>query len=170
MFSFQKKTTARFTLENINNGALSFPKASPQKDLTSDGTSSFEMGRRTYIQMNALNKSVTPLVIAQQNHKKWLGGNNRDASQITANRRNRQIGQGSLNMPLVTGGKQPTLSYTTYKDIDNTRTDHLHRTRSGGSVAPPKCALRKNGIVQGFSPAVPAFNNQYTKKYPYLYH
>ena len=38
-----------FSIQNINNAALLASKAMPQKDSTSDNTSSFEMGRQTYI-------------------------------------------------------------------------------------------------------------------------
>ena len=83
-----------FIIQNINNNALSFPKAMPLKDSTSDGTSSFQSGRRVY--MNMFSNPIT--TIQQANKKKWLGGNNRDASQIVANRRNTEIGKGTINV------------------------------------------------------------------------
>ena len=110
-----------FSLQSIQNGALIGRKVMPQKDSTSDGQSSFEMGRRVY------NQTRTETV----SNKKWLGGNNRDASQIVANRRAHSIGQGSV------GASGKLMSFTTYKDV-NVVDNALRRTRAGGYMVPPK--------------------------------
>jgi hypothetical protein len=145
------------TPQNINNGVLIGQKAMPQKDITSDGNSSFELGRQTYINTHP---STTPTV-QQLQQKKWYG--NRDASQVTANRRTNQIGVGSLN---ASNGQ---IGFTTYKDV-NTVSTALTRVRAGGAVAPAKKAANKNNApTPTFSPAIP-MNNIRGIKYPVLYH
>jgi hypothetical protein len=145
------------TPQNINNGVLIGQKAMPQKDITSDGDSSFELGRQTYINTYP---RTTP-TIEQLQQKKWYG--NRDASQVTANRRTNQIGLGSLN---ASSGQ---IGFTTYKDV-NTVNTALTRVRAGGAVAPAKKAANKNNApTPTFSPAIP-MNNIRGIKYPVLYH
>jgi hypothetical protein len=116
----------------INNGALSTINAMPQKGSNSNGDSSFELARAIYVQTNAL-VSKTPTY--QNNQKKWLG--NRDASQVTANRRNNGIGKGSINT-----SSSNTLSFTSFRDV-NVVSDALTRCRSGGSTVPKKCQHSK---------------------------
>jgi len=145
------------TPQNIMNGALIGQKSMPQKDTTSDGDSSFELGRQTYINTYP---RTTP-TIEQLQQKKWYG--NRDASQVTANRRTNQIGVGSLN------ASKSLMSFTTYKDI-NTVSNALTRVRAGGAVAPAKKnANMKNAPTPTFSPAIPMTNIRGIK-YPVLYH
>jgi hypothetical protein len=165
------------TIQNINNGELKAIKAMPQKDISSDGNSSFEMGRqvymRTYPTNPNLNKSTVTRYnwhahqnvqqITTSNGKKWYG--NRDASQITEKKRNNSIGIGSLNA----SGKP--LGFTTHTSI-NTVNDALTRVRAGGATAPPKKdANRHNNLTPSFAPV----NHSATKiiygnKTPYLYH
>ena len=148
-----------FIRENLNNGALKTINAMPQKDSTSDGNSSFEMGRRIYTKTHPL---VTPLSTAVD--KKWIGGN-RDSSQITTNRRNNTIGKGSINTNTNT-----LLSFTTYKDV-NVVNDALRRCRSGGSIVPAKKIAKKtNAPTPSFHPVIPKYNNYVGIKYPYLFH
>ena len=138
---------------DINNGVLKAVRAMPQKDSTSDGTSTFEMSRRNYIE--TLPVMTTPVA------KKWMG--NRDASQVTTNRRVAEVGVGSLN------AKQTQMSFTTYKDV-NTTADALRRVRAGGAVAPAKKnANRKNAPVPTFRPAKP-INDIVGIKYPVSFH
>lgn len=144
---------------DINNGALKSINAMPQKDSTSDGDSSFEIGRAIYVATHA---AAQPNPVYQNNQKKWMG--NRDASQVTANRRNTGIGKSSINTTT-----QSPLSFTTYKDV-NVVNDALRRCRSGGSVPPPKTNHRTNGLTPSFSPAVPKNNDLYGFKTPTLYH
>ena len=113
-----------------NNGMLSSQKAMPQKDITSDGTSTFAMNRHNYIESHSNAKMTT----SQKIQKKWYG--NRDASQIVANRRVDQIANGSLNSSGV------TTSFTTIKD-PNTERQAIRRMRSGGSVVPVKVTNAK---------------------------
>jgi len=137
-------------LTEINNGILKSKMAMPMKDLTSDNESSFEMNRKlfqkTYTKpVNFSNITIGNMVIQRQalglsNHqavidghsnfyqKKWIGGN-RDASQVTTNRRVNTTGA-SLN------SKQPT-AFTNVVD-HNTAREALRRSRSAGSIAPAK--------------------------------
>lgn len=115
---------------NMNNNQLSFPKASPNKSGVSDGTSTFEMGRRTY--MNIFSK-IQP--VQNLNAKKWIGGNN-DASSITEKRRNKEIGKGTLNLNI--NDVPQTLSYSNGDDLNLIQRRRMF-TRSGGYVVPPKC-------------------------------
>jgi len=114
-------------LNDINNGILSGQKPMPAKDSTSDGASSFAMGRRGYLNMYGQNIAPSP---AQNVQKKWIGGN-RDASQIVANRHIASLGSGSLN---ASGGPLTFMSSTN----KNVVADALIRTRSGGSNVPKK--------------------------------
>jgi hypothetical protein len=135
-------------LTEINNGILSTKNAMPQKDLTSDNNSSFEMNRKlfnktyyptnsfsnlqngtTVIERSALGLANNKTIISGGKsilQKKWIGGN-RDASQITKNRRVHSSGSNTVG---------PT-SFKNVKD-NNTARQALIRTRAGGYVAPPK--------------------------------
>lgn len=117
-----------FAINNINNGALSFPKAMPQKDSTSDSTSDFAIGRRIYV--DTLPSSSTTTLSAVAPTKKWIGGS-RDASQVTNNRRIESIGNGSLN------ASSSQMSYTTFRDV-NTVSNAKTRARAGGASVPAK--------------------------------
>jgi len=148
-------------LTTINNGVLNAIKAMPQKDSTSDNTSSFSMGRHVFIDTY----TTKHLTSNQYNQKKWIGGN-RDASQVTTNYRNSQIGTGSVNA----GGKP--IAFTTYKDV-NVVDDALRRVRSGGAVAPPKKAvspIRTYGPTPSFQPRSTNMKSIYGIKIPSLYH
>lgn len=143
-----------FSINGINNGVLSAIRAMPQKDSTSDGTSDFEMSRRNYTR-------TFPVAAPAQLNKKWMG--NRDASQVTANRRVSEVGAGTLN----TGNKP--MSYTTFKDV-NTTADALRRVRAGGAIAPAKKGANiNNAPTPTFRPALPV-NNIVGIKYPVLFH
>ena len=173
-----------FSINNINNGALTAIKAMPQKDSTSDGNGTFEMARTTY---NKQNQYIPRTQQIQQSHNhysshsnpnqvsrtssdivtskagKWFG--NKDASQIIANKRINAVGKGTV---LSTYQDAP-LSFTTYKDI-NTTNDALRRVRAGGAVAPPKKgANRNNGLTPTFAPAH-SQNNLHGLKQPVLFH
>lgn len=148
-----------FSINNINNGALYGQKAMPQKDLTSDNDSSFEISRRVYTE-------TLPLVantVAQNIEKKWYG--NRDASQVTVNRRTNNVGNGSLN------ASRNLMSFTTYRDV-NTVSNALTRVRAGGAVAPAKkSANLKNGLTPSFSPILnTTTKSMYGNNQPYLSH
>ena len=127
-----------FIVQDINNGTLSVIKSMPVKDSTSDGTSTFSMDRNVYMQTIP---PITPTV-KQNIEKKWF--KNRDASEVTRNRRVNEIGVGSLN-----ASNKPQ-SFTTHR-IVNTVNDALTRVRAGGACAPPKKnALRTNGPTPAF--------------------
>uniref|UniRef100_A0A6C0DLP5 Uncharacterized protein n=1 Tax=viral metagenome TaxID=1070528 RepID=A0A6C0DLP5_9ZZZZ len=139
-----------FSINNINNGTLSAGKAMPQKDITSDNNSSFELARKTYIETYTGENNVTRL----KNDKKWYG--NRDASQVTSNRRNNQVGVGSLN------ASKQQMSFTNHKDV-NVVNDALRRVRGGGAVAPAKKgANRNNAPTPGFRAKVKEPRNNLT--------
>ena len=110
-------------INGINNGTLYSLKAMPQKDITSDGTSSFAMGRKNYYE--TYTEAPTNAIWKQ---KKFIGGN-QDASSVVARRRATEIGVGTMNA----GAK--AMSFTTVKDI-NVRNNALRRVRSGGAYVP----------------------------------
>lgn len=112
-------------LTEINNGILKSIKAMPFKDITSDGNSSFAMSRRDY----AKTIQTTPTTNAVLLHKKWFG--NKDASQVTANRRINEVGNGSLN------SNNTSMSFKNIVD-NNTQRQALTRVRNAGSAAPAK--------------------------------
>ena len=107
----------------INNGTLLSLKAMPQKDITSDGTSTFAMGRKNYYETYA--QAPTNAVWKQ---KKFIGGN-RDASSVVARRRATEIGVGTMN------ANSQAMSFTTVKDI-NVGNNALRRVRAGGAYVP----------------------------------
>ena len=133
-----------FIQQDINNGALKFVNAMPQKDITSDGQSTFEMGRRVYTKTNQPYQTQNVL-----NTKKWVGGN-RDSSSITTNRRNSTIGKSSINT-----NTNQLISFTTYKDV-NTVNDARTRVRAGGAVVPPKVRASKHPTVNYSVTAIPS--------------
>ena len=142
-----------FSLQSVNNGALTSDKAMPQKDSTSDNASSFQMGRKVYI--DTLPEPVEPT-------KKWMPAA-RDASDVARRRRVVALGKGSINI------SPNILSFTTYRDV-NTTNDALRRARAGGSVAPAKKnAQTMNPIVPRYAPAVPT-TTIVPNKYPTLFH
>jgi hypothetical protein len=120
-----------------NNGRLTTIKAMPQKDSTSDGTTTFSLSRRTYMETF----QTTSITSAQKNKKKWYG--NRDASQVVANRRVDQIANGSLN------SDAKPISFTTVTDR-NVERQALHRMRSGGASVPAKVTNNNNNKSAGF--------------------
>ena len=127
-FAIFQTTATEKTGQNVptglNNGTLSSLKAMPQKDLSSDGASSFAMARRQYTE-------VYPVIDQSVNKQKKFIGGNRDASSVVARRRAAEVGVGSLN-----ANKVPT-SMTGVRDINDT-TSALRRARSGGMYVPPK--------------------------------
>ena len=110
-------------ITEMNNGTLSSLKAMPQKDITSDGTSTFALGRKNYYETYATAPSNTVL-----NQKKFIGGN-RDASSVVARRRVAEIGVGTMN------ANSTPLSFTTVRDI-NVGNNALRRVRAGGAYVP----------------------------------
>ena len=142
---------------DINNGTLSHQNAMPQKDLTSDGAASFPIGRHVYIETATAANSMTQ---TQKIAKKWYG--NRDSSTVTANRRNRSIGLGSINEA------DTPLSFTTTVDTNTARQARI-RTRNSGYIVPPKCVNSpgSSGVVcyggLPLSGTKPNVNTNYTE-------
>jgi hypothetical protein len=108
-----------------NNGILNSIKSMPFKDITSDGNSSFAMSRKDYVKT----VQTTPTINTVLLHKKWFG--NKDASQVTANRRINEIGNGSLN------ANNTNMSFKNVVD-NNTQRQALTRVRNAGSAVPAK--------------------------------
>lgn len=152
-----------YTIQDIRNAQLKARGAMPLKDSTSDGTSTFEMARKVYTRsaLTAPSAATTTtkninnnISHPQINHnlltpavtnKKWLG--NRDASQIIANRRNRAVGQGTLN---TAGGPLNFVSNANRNVVSHA----LSRVRAGGAIAPAKKdANRNNAPTPSFAPA-----------------
>lgn len=141
----------RFPIQNLNNGMLQNKTAMPLKDSTSDGTSTFSMGRLNYVS-SFTTQSLNP-------QKKWIGGN-RDASQTTANRRVGAIGLGSMTS---------TPNSFVSNSSKNVVNDALRRVRAGGAIAPPKKAASPSiHPTPHFHPATN--KTMYGVKNPYLYH
>ena len=110
----------------INNGILKANRAMPQKNITSDNTSTFSVDRHNYIE-----SSINTTTVKQNAQKKWIGGN-RDASNVISRLRVNSVGNGTLN-----ASKKP-ISFNTVSDT-NTERQAYHRVRSGGSTVPAKC-------------------------------
>ena len=124
-FGFPVLSLGPPVLKESNNGILNSIKAMPFKDITSDGNSSFAMSRKDYT------KTIQPIPTPNSVllHKKWFG--NKDASQVTANRRINEVGNGSLN------AKNIAMSFKNIVD-NNTQRQALTRVRNAGSAAPAK--------------------------------
>jgi hypothetical protein len=130
-------------IQDINNNQMSFMKAMPLKNLTSDNDSTFAMYRKNYVETYtpATNPSPNTVPFYDQRTmrsgiqttsvatKKWYG--NRDASQVVANRRNNSVGVGSLN------ANSKTMSFNSNIER-NSVNNALRRVRGGGAVAPAK--------------------------------
>jgi hypothetical protein len=113
-----------FKLRELNNGILSARRAMPQKDITSDGDSSFAMDRRVY-----MDTEVQPSVLQK---KKWYGGSSvRDSSVVIGKRVKNVVGNGTLN------SAGAPMAFTSVKDVNVVR-DALVRVRNIGSSAPAK--------------------------------
>ena len=153
MRTYMATTDGRPIITQLNNGIINARGAMPLKDLTSDNNSSFELTRQIFNKsyQPPINYKTTPVGRSffqrrapaiehgyvvdgpkSVQQKKWIGGN-RDASQITANRRKNTTGQ-IMTFP----GPR---SFTNIKD-NNTRIDALTRVRGGGATVPPKVASR----------------------------
>jgi len=147
------------TPTEINNKILPATKAMPVKNITSDNTGDFELGRASFAKsyfpplkadyVKNVQKSLTPRL--QPDHynlwagnfndmsspigpknvviKKWTA--NRDASDITRNRRVNSIGNGSLNL------NGNPMSFNTSND-NNTERQAIVRARAGGASTPKK--------------------------------
>ena len=123
-----------FIQQNKNNNQLTFTKAMPLKDSTSDNTSDFELSRKTYQRtyngtltntqmLAALNpprfgmsglSRIRPTVFDSTKapiQKKWMGSTNRDASQIAVNRRTNSVGKGTSNYSTTQTIQTPVFDY-----------------------------------------------------------
>jgi hypothetical protein len=102
----------------MNNASLSGPASMPMKDLTSDNTSSFAMGRRSFYE-------TSQALQVQAREKKFIGGN-RDASSVVARRTAVAIGRVNSVVSFVSADSVSKKDHFTA----------LNRVRSGGYVVP----------------------------------
>ena len=112
----------------------------PLKDSTTLGDSNFALWRNHY----ADTLGEHPATAAQQNQKKWIGGN-RDASRVVEKRRVASIGVGTLN---AGGGEMAFMT----KNDDLTRIRALNRVRNAGYCVPPKVRGRQYSSIHVLSP------------------
>ena len=139
-----------YSIQPRNNAVLSGVKAMPQKDSTSDGSSTFAGARHEYAE--TITTTSTPVSVKQ--HKKWFG--TRDASEIVSRRRVQEIGVGTLN---ANRGPMAFMN----KNDRNSRVDALARVRGGGYVVPPKVRYTptKTGVPLSTAPIhVPVIRTQ----------
>jgi hypothetical protein len=112
-------------IQGLNNGVLNSRYAMPQKDLTSDGESSFAMGRQQYIHSELKNVG-----------KQWYGSSStRDSTAVLQKRAISAVGKGSLNL-----AGNP-MSFAGHNDINTTR-EALSRVRNIGCAVPAKCRFK----------------------------
>jgi hypothetical protein len=168
------------TIQAINNNQLTAIKAMPIKNLNSDNNSTFSMYRKTYVETydNTANPLPNKVPFYDQRTrgtgfqttsvatKKWYG--NRDASQVTTNRRNNEVGAGSLNA----NGQSMSFNSNIEK---NTVNDALRRVRGGGAVAPKKKNVSASATYVPTPAYAPVSTISTTKpifgiKSPYIYH
>jgi len=117
-----------FCWQQMNNGKLKGMHAMPQKDLTSDNTSTFAMGRREYVRTLETTSAST---LKTQVQKKWYGNSSvKDSTRVMHTKVKNEIGNGSLN------ASKNDMSFTETKDI-NTNREALRRVRNIGSCVPP---------------------------------
>lgn len=138
------------TKSGMNNRTLNGQKAMPLKNDNADGTSVFAMGRHGYVEtVGTLNNSV-----AIQLKKKYLGGNNRDASSIIANKKRNQIGNGSVN------ASGQNISFSSTSDT-TTQNSALSRVRAGGYMVPKKFTTKYVAYADAVKNTVPiVYNNK----------
>jgi hypothetical protein len=120
---------------NINNGILFAPKAVPKIMQSSAADGGFSTDRHSYVET----------VKSGMANKKWYG--NRDASQVTQNRRVQSIGNGTMNA----NGGAFSLSA---KQNNNTVVDALVRVRRIGYCAPRKKPTGSSGVPMGKQPSM----------------
>jgi len=118
-------------LRESNNGTLSGMKVMPQKDLTSDGDSSFAMARKEYVRsLDTTPDSATYNNVTNSLSKKWYGNtSSRDSSRVMSHRVRNEVGNGTLN------ASKNAFSFTAVKD-NNTVRQALTRVRNKGSTVP----------------------------------
>lgn len=123
MFRIYNQNTT--IIQGMNNGILNSRYAMPQKDLTSDGESSFAMNRQQYIHSEPKNLG-----------KKWYGSSSsRDSTAIIQKKAIHAVGKGSLNLARV------PMSFAGHNDINTTR-EALVRVRNLGCAVPAKCRFK----------------------------
>ena len=108
----------------MNNAELSVKNAMPMKDINTDNSSRFSMGRILYSRSYDIN---------EEKQIKWYG-NSKDRERTASNR----IVSRRLDFPnnIFNASSKPT-AYTTNNSI-NVQRESLQRTRNGGSTVPRK--------------------------------
>ena len=119
------------TLKNLNNSILETRGAVPLKDLTSDDSSFFSMGRFKYMKTkdNLVNESNKAIIMKQ---KKWYGNNDKSSLAAT-NYYNRRVDYPNnvfnINNQPISNTNNFNVNYVQHS---------LRRTRAGGSSVPLK--------------------------------
>ena len=122
-----------FTPANpMNNAELSFPKAIPLKDSTTDGSSRFSMGRMTYTRGKDLKETE---------NLKWYGN-----SPDTHRRAFNGHVYHRLNFPNTVFNIHGTATSFTTNNSINVQRQAVRRTRNGGSTVPAKVAMNKTPL------------------------
>ncbi len=124
-------------INNINNGILSSRRAMPLKGISSDNAHNFAKGRMVFTRTYE-DKPTTKKDILQDTKNKLIGVANRDASQVSHNRRVNNIANGTLN------AFQKKMAFTNGNEVNTVRTT-LHKTRSSGSRVPAKVFHKYTG-------------------------
>jgi hypothetical protein len=107
------------TLNVLNNAISNVANGMPLKDLTSDNSSSFSLGRMQY------SRSLDTLSNSEQKlQKKWTGS--RESSDVIQRKKRNAFGVNTISAPL------------SFTDSDNNNTVHqaLSRTRNRGGGIP----------------------------------
>jgi len=113
----------------MNNAELTGKNAMPLKDSTTDGSSSFSMGRMMFVRGKDLKET---------DNKKWYG-NNADNQRRAHNGHLHH----RLNFPnTVLNALGTATSFTTNNSI-NVQRQAVNRTRNGGATVPAKVAMNK---------------------------
>jgi len=119
----------------INNGQTNVKMGMPQKFAVSDGTASFSLGRKLYINSyNNTNLFSNAMTDKSPKNGKPIVSNS--AGQHIEQKKNNAIGRATTNK------NGNTFSY---RSQDNNLVNHrVQRCRSGGCVAPAKKGASKN--------------------------
>lgn len=115
----------------INNADLSVPKAMPLKDSTSDGSSSFSMGRMTFI------RGQDPIA---HTNKKWYGSSHDNQRRVF----NRHVQlRLDFHNTVFNGQGKPTSFTTNDRTNRQVARQAVNKARSGGSRVPAKVTMTR---------------------------
>ena len=86
----------KYSIQNINNGALSGAKPMPLKDSTSDNQASFNMARHTYLETIP----ATPEPVELKIEKKWFGSRDGCSKPTCLHAPSRPTSRGRMRLAL----------------------------------------------------------------------